>query len=234
MGCQVSLLSCSPDPDRLVAAAARLCYSPASARDLAEVFLDEGRVRPFLEKLRRSGHLSTFEHASFSFAVDGISRVCSHQLVRHRLASYSQQSQRYVSQDKAGVVMPRSIREHPRAREVFEEAVAQTLLAYGRLGALGIPREDARYVLPHGGETRMMVTMNARELLHFFRLRLCRRAQWEIRDLAREMLRLVREVAPGLFAVAGPGCVETGACGEDRPCGRPFVDTEDVLAHAVD
>jgi thymidylate synthase (FAD) len=218
----------------LVAAAARLCYSPASARDLAEVFLDEGRVRPFLEKLRRSGHLSTFEHASFSFAVDGISRVCSHQLVRHRLASYSQQSQRYVSQEKAGVVMPRSIREHPRAREVFEEAVAQTLLAYGRLGALGIPREDARYVLPHGGETRMMVTMNARELLHFFRLRLCRRAQWEIRDLAREMLRLVREVAPGLFAVAGPGCVETGACGEDRPCGRPFVDTEDVLAHAVD
>ena len=234
MGCQVSLLSFSPDPDRLVAAAARLCYSQISARELTESFPDEDGVRRFLEKLRRSGHLSTFEHASFSFAVDGISRVCSHQLVRHRLASYSQQSQRYVAQDRAHVLMPPSVRVHPRASQLFLEAVEGAARAYQQLCDLGIPREDARYLLPHGGETRLLMTMNARELLHFFRLRLCRRAQWEIRELARDMLCLVRDVAPGLLAVAGPACVGPGACDEERPCGRPFSDTEDVLAHAAD
>ncbi len=234
MGCQVALLSFSPDPDRLVAAAARLCYSNISARELTERFPDDERVRLFLEKLRRSGHLSTFEHASFSFAVDGISRVCSHQLVRHRLASYSQQSQRYVSQEKAEVVVPPRVKEHPRASEIFEDTVRRAFHAYEELCEVGIPREDARYVLPHGGETRLMVTMNARELLHFFRLRLCRRAQWEIRSLARDMLCRVRDVAPGLFALAGPGCVEAGVCSEEHPCGRPFADVEDVLAHAAD
>lgn len=234
MPCDVTLLSHSPDPDRLVAAAARLCYSRVSARTLAEGFLEEDQVRTFLGQLRHSGHLSTFEHASFTFAVDGISRVCSHQLVRHRLASYSQQSQRYVTQEKADVVVPESVLGCPEAAEVFRKAVEASDAAYRRLCVLGIPREDARYILPHGAETRLMLTMNARELLHFFRLRLCRRAQWEIRGLARDLLDRVRAVAPGLFAVAGPGCVMDGVCGEERSCGRPFSDVEDVLAHAAD
>jgi len=224
----VRLISHSPDPVRLVAAAARLCYSPVGASDIL-MALDDRQASSLIDRLHRSGHMSPFEHASFTFSVDGLSRVASHQLVRHRIASFSQQSQRYVDSSGGGCVMPPSVAASPEAAKVFSDSVRASMEAYRALCSMGIPREDARFLLPHGFETRMVFTMNARELHHFFSLRLCRRAQWEIRALALEMLRLVRGVAMELFRLAGPSCVVNGRCDEERPCGRPFSSVEDLL-----
>ncbi len=229
MAISVLLVASTPEPDRTVAAAARLCYSNASAGDLVEEMKGEDISR-FIGHLRGSGHLSPFEHAVFTFAVDGISRVCTHQLVRHRLASYSQQSQRYVEMTQPEAVIPPSISSDPVAKEIFTRTIRESHGAYKALVEAGIPREDARYVLPHGWMTKIVVTMNARELHHFFSMRLCRRAQWEIRVLAREMLSLVREKAPSLFSLAGPDCVARGRCFESRPCGSPFSSVEEVLS----
>ncbi|HPP37823.1 MAG TPA: FAD-dependent thymidylate synthase [Thermosynergistes sp.] len=227
---RVSLLSHTPEPDRLVAAAARLCYSSSSASNLLEGMGAEEEKR-LICRLRQSGHLSPFEHASFSFALEGISRTCSHQLVRHRIASFSQQSQRYVSMREAQYVMPSSIRESEAARSIFEEHMSRSGTLYRELVEMGIPKEDARFVLPQAWETRMVVTMNARELLHFFELRLCRRAQWEIREVAKKMLVLAREAAPLAFEVAGPPCLLYGKCPEALPCDRPYAhgDMEALL-----
>ena len=226
---QVILLSHTPNPDELVAAAARLCYKDISAADLLK---DEGESlsQKLIADLFTSGHTSTFEHVSFSFGIDGISRVTSHQLVRHRLASFSQQSQRYVkmSPDPEAVIIPPTVQANPEALKAFQEAVKTTQETYRELVELGIPKEDARFILPHGHSTRLVLTMNARELHHFFSLRLCRRAQWEIHELARKMLTLCREKAPVLFGKAGPGCI-FGRCSEARSCGKPYHDMEDLL-----
>ena len=186
--------------------------------------------RKLIAELFRSGHTSTFEHVSFTFGIDGLSRVASHQLVRHRLASFSQQSQRYVKMtpDPDAVVIPPSVKDNPEALGLYEESVRVSQETYGRLVEMGIPKEDARFILPHGHSTRLVLTMNARELHHFFGLRLCRRAQWEIRELARKMLVLCREEAPVLFGKAGPGCI-FGHCGEARTCGKPYRDMEELL-----
>ena len=183
-----------------------------------------------LNELWRSGHHSPFEHASFTFGVDGLSRVASHQLVRHRLASFSQQSQRYVKMDSMGVVTPPSISSNPEASALFKRQAQVAIETYKSLVAMGIPQEDARFILPHGWETRLVFTMNARELHHFYDLRLCRRAQWEIRELARLMLLECRKVAPVVFNLAGPSCVKTGQCRESRTCGKPYDSMEDLLA----
>jgi thymidylate synthase (FAD) len=151
--------------------------------------------------------------------------------VRHRIASFSQQSQRYVQMSDVAVVVPPSVASSEEASAVFYGAIEEGYQRYKRLLELGVSREDARYVLPHGWETKLVLTMNARELHHFFTLRLCRRAQWEIRNLAREMLRRVRAVAPILFALAGPSCVISGACRERHSCGRPFGSMEELLEH---
>ena len=228
MACTVALLAHTPEPDALVAAAARLCYRDVTAADLLkgeEEKLSEGLI----DHLWKSGHLSTFEHVSFTFAVDGLSRVASHQLVRHRVASFSQQSQRYVKMDSAAaVVMPPSVAANAEAAMFFEEQARSAHDTYRKLIELGIPAEDARFILPHGWETRLVLTMNARELHHFFHLRLCRRAQWEIRELARLMLTECRRAAPALFQKAGPSCI-FGPCGETKPCGKPYRDMEDLL-----
>ncbi|HCL80462.1 MAG TPA: FAD-dependent thymidylate synthase, partial [Synergistaceae bacterium] len=203
MSCSVILLARTPSPDVTVAAAARLCYSDVSAVDLVQSESAE-KVKGLLRHLRKSGHFSPFEHASFTFAVDGLSRVASHQLVRHRIASFSQQSQRYVSMTEPDVIVPPSIEADEELRSRFAEAVRDAHGLYTEMVARGIPKEDARFILPHGWSTRLVMTMNARELHHFFTVRLCRRAQWEIRALARKMLLLVREEAPLLFDTAGP------------------------------
>jgi len=225
----VRLIAHTPFPDRCVAQAARLCYSKGTAAECCAGEMTESQIHSFLEKLSRSGHFSPFEHVTFSFAVDHISRVCSHQLVRHRLASYSQQSQRYVSMDVPSVICPPSVEAREDAREIFEKAQRNAHEAYAALCSLGIPKEDARYLLPHGFETSLVLTMNAREMMHFFSLRLCRRAQWEIQNLAREMLRQARERAPHIFALAGPSCVFKGSCEEERPCGNPYGSMEELL-----
>jgi len=216
----VTLIHHTPDPERAVALAARLCYSPVGIDDLRER-LSGKDVRGFLEKILSLGHLSVLEHATFTFGIEGISRVTTHQLVRHRVASFSQQSQRYVShKEQFAVVVPPSIASNPEMGELFHTKVRELHRLYGEMVESGIPAEDARYILPNATETKIMATMNARELLHFFRLRCCERAQWEIRDMALEMLKLVRGVAPVIFGVAGPGCL-AGPCPEgEMTCGR--------------
>jgi len=225
---KVYLLSNTPGPDGLVAAAARICYSDATASDLLERESAALSTR-LLKELRLSGHHSPFEHVSFSFGVDGLSRVASHQLVRHRIASFSQQSQRYVKAGSADIVVPPSVVGNSEASELFAQQAKSACDAYEKLVSMGIPAEDARFILPHGWETRLVLTMNARELHHFFNLRLCRRSQWEIRELARLMLIECRNAAPVIFETAGPFCL-AGGCRESRSCGRPYDGMEDLLA----
>ncbi len=208
----VQLLTHTPDPETVVAAAARLCYSPSSIDQL----LEKSRVDrdELLRKILSLGHTSVLEHASFTFGIEGISRACSHQLVRHRLASYAQQSQRYVShKERFAAVTPPSIEQRPELLERYQALLDDIHGVYRQLIDAGVPAEDARFVLPNAAQTKLVLSMNARELQHFFHLRCCRRAQWEIRAMAKEMLRLVRPVAPLLFANAGPGCLN-GACPE--------------------
>ena len=160
------------------------------------------------------------EHASFTFSVEGVSRSLTHQLVRHRVASFSQQSQRYVPLNEPTFVTPHTVEEDEECLRVYNDTMRAIWEAYNRL-AEKIPAEDARYVLPNGCTTNITITMNARELLHFFRLRCCNRAQWEIREMADEMLRLCKEVSPTIFAKAGPPCV-SGKCPEGKlSCGHP-------------
>jgi thymidylate synthase (FAD) len=216
---RVQLLTHTPDPEQVAAAAARLCYSDASISQLLELAPEQ--APKLLRKILDMGHLSVLEHASFTFGIEGISRACSHQLVRHRIASYSQQSQRYVSHEAPfEAVVPESIAAHPELAARFDQHLAVVHDLYRELLAAGIPAEDARFVLPNAAATKLVMTMNARELHHFFALRCCRRAQWEIRAMAREMLRLARQAAPLLFADAGPGCLR-GACPEGKmTCGE--------------
>ena len=166
-----------------------------------------------------SGHTSVLEHAVFTFRVTCLSRAALDQLTRHRVASFDVQSQRYVKLDDPELVVPESIRNSAFAEEA-EQSMKQVMDLYTRMVEAGIPCEDARYVTPQAVTTSLIMTMNARELLHFFSLRTCNRAQWEIRHLADEMLRQCREYAPEIFDHAGPGCV-TGTCPEKNPCGHP-------------
>jgi thymidylate synthase (FAD) len=218
----VRLLSHTPAPERAIAAAARLCYAPVGAAELLETMSDEA-VRKVLKIIVSSGHTSALEHASYTFAIDGVSRALTHQLVRHRLASYNQQSQRYVSyDDEPAFVVPPAVAANPEALKRFKSANATAFSAYRELLDAGIPAEDARYLLPNAMETKIVVTMNIRELLHFFELRCCKRAQWEIRDLALAMLELAEPTAPYLFMDAGASC-RRGACREGKmTCGDPY------------
>jgi len=217
---KVTLLRHTPEPERTVAMAARLCYSASTIGEL------EGKVagssqEKFLGKILKMGHLSVLEHASFTFGIEGISRAASHQLVRHRLASYSQQSQRYVTATDPEFVVPPTIAADPGLKKRFEKEARSAYDAYSRLVARGVPPEDARYLLPNAACTKIIVTMNARELLHFFTLRCCDRAQWEIREMATMMLKQARAVAPFIFRDSGPSCVR-GKCSEgEMTCGRP-------------
>ena len=223
----VVLLRHTPEPEEVVAMAAKLCYSPASVEDLKDRIETKDQTA-FVEKLAAVGHLSPIEHVSFSFGIEGISRACSHQLVRHRLASYSQQSQRYVREEQFDYIIPPSIKQDPAIADEFVQFMAEAQERYTailkRLEARGITGEagnqDARYLLPNAAETKIIITMNARELLHFFRVRCCNRAQWEIRAMAERMLELVRSVAPTIFGRSGPGCLYA-ACPEGKmTCGK--------------
>lgn len=217
---QVKLLRYTPEPEKTVAMSARLCYSPIGAAQLEEKISDEQAAK-LVHKLVDMGHFSTLEHVSFTFAVEGVSRVLTHQLVRHRIASYSQQSQRYVKEHDFETILPPSIAARPAAREKFEKLMGEIRGLYTEWTEMGIPAEDARYILPNAAETKIVVTMNARSLLNFFSLRCCNRAQWEIRILAEKMLEEVKKVAPVLFEKAGPSCVTDGICTEgEMTCGR--------------
>lgn len=222
----VALLRATPDPDELVALGAKLCYAQADVKSL-QARVQARDQREYVAGVMARGHLSVTEHAVFTFAVEGVSRALLAQLTRHRLASFSVQSQRYVSMAEGfDYVVPPAI-EALGAEEVreFEREMAQMHAWYARwqekLGGAGeIANQDARFVLPNACATRLIVTMNARELSHFFTLRCCNRAQWEIRELAWRMLALCREAAPALFSSAGPPCLR-GDCPEGtHSCGQ--------------
>lgn len=223
---RVELIASTPEPEKICALAAKLCYAKADLDKLRERVSAQDQAA-FLEKITQSGHLSVLEHASFTFAVEGVSRVLLAQLTRHRVASFSVQSQRYVSlAENFSYIVPPAIKalgEEAEAKYASQMAQMQTWYVEWQqaLGGKGeSSNEDARFVLPNACETRLILTMNTRELLHFFELRCCERAQWEIRALANAMLALCKQAAPVLFASAGPGCVR-GACPEgDKSCGK--------------
>lgn len=217
---KVELIRFTEEPELTVALAAKLCYSAADIGQLRER-LGRVEIDRFIDKLLELGHTSPFEHISFTFGIEGISRVTSHQLVRHRIASYSQQSQRYVKLPGFKFIIPPAIGKDRGLKREYETAMRGLADLYGRFIEAGISPEDARYLLPGGCETKLIVSMNGRELFHFFSLRCCNRAQWEIREMADRMLAEVKGVAPRIFRKAGPPCIK-GPCPEgEMSCGHP-------------
>ena len=239
----VTLLTYTPNPEHTVAAAAKLCYSSTTIDSIRDKLSDE-KVASFVEMLAEIGHESPTEHAYFTFGIEGVSRAFLAQITRHRIASYSVQSQRYVAEHNFEYVTPPEIAAVPEALEIFEKAIKQDLENYEAIADILSKKykaeflsagdddktaarkaekkaiEDARFVLPNACDTKMVVTMNARSLMNFFKHRCCNRAQWEIREVANEMLRLVSKVAPNLFKNAGPSCIN-GACPEGKmTCGK--------------
>lgn len=240
----VKLLSHTPDAEKLIATAAKLCYSSSDIESLRDGLTEE-KIESFLDMLVSIGHESVMEHVSFTFGVEGISRACSHQLVRHRIASYSQKSQRYVNENGFEFITPPAIEEIPEAKAEYDRVIAEITESYEKLAniltekhtaefiaqgmdektarskASKMANEDARFLLPNACETKIVVTMNVRSLFNFFRHRCCNRAQWEIRAVANEMLRQCMEVAPHIFYHAGPSCVAEGKCPEGKmTCGK--------------
>lgn len=235
MSIKVKLLEYTPNPEKLIASAAKLCYSSVGVDEIAENLNSES-VDKFVKMLMSYGHESPVEHISFTFGIEGVSRSLTHQLVRHRIASYSQQSQRYVKLKQFEYVIPPSIEKDEESKKIFIDTMEMIQDSYDKLvdslmekylnegmkkmAAEKKAIEDARYVFPNACETKIVVTMNARSLMNFFHHRCCERAQWEIRELADEMLRQVREVAPVIFGKSGPSCV-SGVCPEGKmTCGK--------------
>ena len=233
----VKLLAHTPNPEAVIASAARLCYSSATIDDLMKKSEDDESRRKYIDMLMSLGHESPIEHVSFTFGIEGISRACSHQLVRHRIASYSQKSQRYVNETQFEYVTPDAIASDPVTKDVYDETMqllqgrydfirAGLIQKYVKNGmdekaAEKVANEDARMVLPNACCTSIIVTMNIRSLFNFFKHRCCNRAQWEIRAVANEMLRQCMSAAPNIFKYAGPDCITKGKCSEGKmSCGK--------------
>jgi len=218
---KVELIAHTTDPEQVIVAAIRQCYSKVGASDLKEKTNEETKNR-LIDQVIKSDHTSTIEHASFTFAVEGVSRALTHQLVRHRIASYSQQSQRYVeAAEDFNYIIPPKIKSNPEALKIFQDHTKSLQQAYQQLIKLGIEKEDARFLLPNAAETKIVITMNARSLLNFFEKRLCNRAQWEIHILALKMLEKVKPLAPEIFRHAGPTCETKKICWEgNMSCGK--------------
>jgi thymidylate synthase (FAD) len=213
---KVKLLRFTADAELLCGAAALTTIRSGSPSEILEK-MDVDTAERKIKQVTGYGHGSVIEHASFTFSIEGVSRAMTHQLVRHRIASYTQQSQRYVTYDTLeNYVTPPSIEKDREAKKAFDEALTKISETYQNLLKREIPKEDARFVLPNAAKTNIIVTMNARELRHFFNLRCCARAQWEMREAATEMFRQARKAAPALFENAGPTCVELGYCIEGK------------------
>ena len=273
---KVKIIAHTPESDKVVAQAGKLCYSAVGVNEITQKLTEEEIAR-YVNMLASIGHESPLEHVSFTFAIEGISRACTHQIVRHRIASYSQQSQRYVKLEQFEYIIPPAIEKNPEAKRIFIETMERDQKAYDELVDLlledilidkhaadygscireilkenpdAVPDtskvldlyaekfienyrkaekqaiEDARYVFPNACETKIVITMNARSLLHFFNVRCCNRAQWEIREMATEMLKECKKIAPALFKKAGPDCVY-GKCGEGKmSCKHPRKEDE--------
>ena len=240
---KVTLLTYTTEPERTVASAAKLCYSASDISTIKEGLTDE-KTASFVEMLAEIGHESPIEHAYFTFGIEGVSRSLLAQITRHRIASYSVQSQRYVKEKNFSYVTPPEIAKDPETLKIYEESMAKAEEAYHALAdklsegylneflAAGIDEktakrnaekkaiEDARFVLPNACETKLVMTINARSLINFFHHRCCNRAQWEIRDVADQMLTLVSKVAPNIFNTAGPPCLVGGCPEGNMSCGK--------------
>lgn len=240
---KVTLLAHTPNPEQTVACAAKLCYSPSAIEDIRDGLTPE-KTASFVEMLSEIGHESPIEHVSFTFGIEGVSRACTHQLVRHRIASYSQKSQRYVSEDSFEYIIPPEVERIPEAKAEFIKQMEAIDKGYKSVAELltkkhkedfinqGLDEktalqkakkkayEDARFILPNACETKIVVTMNARSLMNFFRHRCCNRAQWEIKEVADLMLKEVKKVAPNIFKNAGPSCMSAGCPEGKMTCGN--------------
>lgn len=241
---KVKLLAHTPEPEKVIATAAKLCYASGGIDNLYDGLTEE-KATEFIEKLMSMGHESPIEHVSFTFGIEGISRACSHQLVRHRLASYSQQSQRYVKMTDFNYIKPPVMFTNPIISKKYDDIMSNLTKEYNELQAMiadkltsdfikegmsekeaaakadKLANEDARFILPNACETKIIVTMNARSLYNFFGHRCCNRAQWEIREVAEQMYKEVYKLAPTLFSKAGPHCVISGKCSEGKmTCGK--------------
>jgi thymidylate synthase (FAD) len=229
----VALLAYTPEPLSLIYAAFRQCYHAGFVADMWPRLLageiSREKQAEFVAKILESGHVSPIEHVSFTFAIEGVSRALTHQLVRHRIASYSQQSQRYVDASAFDYILPPAIKKIPEAKARFEAFMEEVGATYRDLkeileqhGRKDKAKEDARFVLPQAAETRIVATMNCRSLFNFFEHRSCMRAQWEIRALSDKMLSLCRASLPEVFNVAGAKCERLGYCpeGEKFTCGK--------------
>lgn len=248
---KVKLLRYTQEGEKLIASAAKLCYSPVGIDEI-EKDLEDKNVDSFLDMLMKLNHESPIEHISFTFGAEGVSRTLTHQLVRHRIGSYSQQSQRYVKLEQFEYIIPPNIEEDERAKALFLKAMEEDQKYYNDISDILFEKhlktyleegksmkeakrdaskkaiEDARYVFPNACETKIVFTMNARSLINFFRLRTCNRAQWEIRNLAIDMLKEVKRVYPSLFKNVGPGCIN-GPCPEgNMTCGK-IVEVRDYF-----
>ena len=232
---KVILITHTPEPEKVIAASAKLCYSNSNIENLLDN-LSEETNKEFLDKLPQA-HQSPFEHVTFTFGIEGVSRAFLSQMTRHRIASYSVQSQRYVNlKDTFEYIIPPEIQDDEECLKIYNETIAREKWAYNTLSnklkdkyinqgmkpvqAEKKAIEDARFVLPNASETKMIVTMNIRSLYNFFTLRCCNNAQWEIRNVADEMLKICKEVSPTLFKNAGASCVR-GKCLEgNKSCGK--------------
>ena len=210
----VKLIGHTPNPEKLPAMAAKLTHSKTKPEELTRSSQKE--LQAILEHVMKLGHTSVVEHTCFTFAISDVSRSLTHQLVRHRIASYAQQSQRYVNLNEPQYVVPPSIEKKKKMKKAYAETMELIWQQYNKLLEIGIPAEDARYVLPNATCTNIVVTMNARSLLNFFELRCCLHAQWEIRKLANRMLQEIRKIAPTIFKNAGPPCKTRQICPENK------------------
>jgi len=210
----VKLIGFTPNPEKLPAMAAKLTHSKTKPEELDKS--SEKELKAILEHVVGLGHTSVIEHTCFTFAISDVSRSLTHQLVRHRIASYAQQSQRYVDFKEPNYVTPPKIAKDKKMKQAYDSTMKNIWNEYNELRDMGIPAEDARFVLPNAACTNIIVTMNARSLLNFFELRTCQHAQWEIRKLAQKMLSEVKKVAPIIFKNAGPACKTKNICPENK------------------
>ena len=210
----VKLIGFTPNPEKIPAMAAKLTHSKTKPEDLDKT--SDKELKAILEQVTSLGHTSVIEHTNFTFAISDVSRSLTHQLVRHRIASYAQQSQRYVDFKEPNYVTPPKIAKNKHMKKAYDDTMKTIWEQYSNLLDMGIPAEDSRFVLPNAACTNIMVTMNARSLLNFFELRCCQHAQWEIRQLANKMLKEVKKVAPTIFKNAGPVCKTKNICPENK------------------
>ena len=248
----VQLLAHTPEPEKVIATAAKLCYSNSDISNLQDS-LTEDKVVKFIDTLMSLGHESPVEHVSFTFGIEGISRACSHQLVRHRIASYSQQSQRYVNMNNFNYITPPSIEKYENVHLMYKDVMTYLADHYEAIQSILVDNfmeefitsgmnekdarsaaekkanEDARMILPNACETKIIVTMNIRSLFNFFKHRCCNRAQWEIRAVAMKMWNLCMDVAPNIFRYAGPDCVTKNKCSE----GKMSCGTKAIMNHNI-